>query len=267
MIGRKALTGLSLLCALAFCAFAAPSAFAVTSGTTAVTCVPTPETGGTNDYGDAHCDGTKSLGGFGHKALAGNPTKEVEGPSLESAVLTTTAGGLETEIVCSTSSATFTVENSLVGEVHKVTVKELNKITYESCTVPKPAGQECKVKSKGEEKAGMISTNALKGESVEPSMGIEFKPVEGTTFTTLVLEGCKTAGLNKEYAVTGTVTSTPSGSDSPNSSGATLVVALAKNASSTLEVGGQKAGLKSSNTVKMEAGHPIATTTAPFTAP
>jgi hypothetical protein len=262
MIGRKALTGLSLLCALVFCAFAAPSAFAATSGTTAVTCVPE---GGAKDYSDAHCDNTAAggpgTGGFGHVALAANPTEKVIGTSLENSVLRTTAGGLETEIVCTGHDSTFTIENSLKEEEHKITVKEF-KITYTGCTVPKPAGQECKLRGLPDEAGSeMITTNALKGESViGPPMGIKFQPVAGETFATLVLSGCKTAGLNKNYEVTGTATSEPSGTDSPKSAGATLIVNIPKEAGSTLKVAGQVAGLKSSDTVEMEEGNPIATT-------
>jgi hypothetical protein len=263
MIGRKALTGLSLLCALAFCAFAAPSAFAATTGTTAVTCVPE---GGAKDYSDAHCDNTAAggpgTGGFGHVALTANPTKEVQATSLENIVLSTTAGGLETEIVCTGADSTFTIENSLVGEEHKITVKEFSKITYTGCTVPKPAGQECKVRGLPDEAgSGMITTNALKGESVAgPSMGIKFQPAVGESFGTLVFSGCKTAGLNKEYAVTGSVTSEPSGTDNPKSAGATLIINQPKEAGSPLKLAGQGLGLKCTSTVEMEGGNPIATT-------
>jgi hypothetical protein len=265
MIGRKALTGLSLLCALVFCAFAAPSAFAATSGTTAFTCVPVAQ-GGTNDYEDAHCDNTKGSGGFGHLALAQNPTGEVTGTNAgtanattekTSAILKTTAGGLETEIICTDVDSTGTLENSLVGEEHKITGSGIN-VTYTGCTVPKPTGQGCTAHS-GAEPAGTIVTEKLKSESVEP-MGQKFTPAAGTVFVEIIFAGCKTAGLNKGYKVEGSATAGPSGSDSPKSSGATLIFNIAKAPGSPLTFATNPAGLTQIETVKMEGGNPIVTT-------
>src|SRR4029453_13229581 len=52
MTGRNAIVGLSLLCALVFCALAAPGAMAV-NGTTAYECKPVKE--GKTGFTDEHC--------------------------------------------------------------------------------------------------------------------------------------------------------------------------------------------------------------------
>jgi hypothetical protein len=253
MNGRRALTGLSLLCALVFCAFAAPSALAATTGTTSFTCHEV--TPGTGSFADAHCVVGDAKGKFTHLGYATttaaegtNASTKNETKEATSAVLTTTAGGLETEIVATTVNATGSVTNSLEGERHRVKGSEI-VIIYTGLSVPKPAGQGCKVKG------GEIKSNSLKSEDVE--MTEVFSPTAGTEFVTVTLEGCKTAGLNKAYAVTGTVAAT--------SSGATAIVNLPK-AGSTLEFGGQKAGLQQTVTNRNRANlEALVTTTAPFT--
>ena len=66
MIGRRAVVGLSLLCALAFSAFAAQSAVAV-KGTTAFTCEPAKEGAG---FSDEHCEKAVGAGAsFKHSEI------------------------------------------------------------------------------------------------------------------------------------------------------------------------------------------------------
>ena len=87
MIGRRATVGLSLLCALAFCAFAAQSASAAKAvNTTAFTCVE----GATKDFSDAHCDTkvTAGTGQYGHVVIPQGTTTEVVGEN------TTTGGAI-----------------------------------------------------------------------------------------------------------------------------------------------------------------------------
>ncbi|MGB7686546.1 MAG: hypothetical protein WBL45_12290, partial [Solirubrobacterales bacterium] len=73
MIRRRAVAGLSLLSALIFCAFVAPSAHAivtkVSQNTTSFTCI---SAGGTGDFKDAHCDekGTAGKEAFKHEVMA-----------------------------------------------------------------------------------------------------------------------------------------------------------------------------------------------------
>jgi hypothetical protein len=66
MSGRKAIVGLSLLCALVFCAFGAATASAA-GGSTAFTCV---KGAASADFEDEHCDKGKVGGGFGHVEIA-----------------------------------------------------------------------------------------------------------------------------------------------------------------------------------------------------
>jgi hypothetical protein len=268
MNGRGALAGLLFLSALALCLFAAPAAFATETGTTAVTCV---NGGATNDFGDAHCDTPEASGGYGHVKIVGK-TSEVEGTNASTAgetkeatnaVLKTTIAGLETEIVCKKVSSTGALENSLVGEEHRISGSGI-AISYTECSVLKPAGQECKVHS-GSEPIGTIKTESLKSESIEEPMGQKFSPSAGELFVSITLSGCKSAGLNMSYEIKGTVAAAPSGTGNPSSAGATLLVNLPKNSSSTLTVGGQKAGLTQVETIKMEGGNPIGTTGTPFT--
>src|SRR4051794_22799207 len=65
MIGRRAVGGLALLCALLFSAFASQSAFAET---TAFECT---KSAATLDFSDAHCDTTAAPpSNFGHAPLS-----------------------------------------------------------------------------------------------------------------------------------------------------------------------------------------------------
>jgi len=283
MIGRKALTGLSLLCALCFCAFGASSAVAATSGTTAVTCVE----GATKDFTDAHCDTTGVAGSskFGHAAIAAGEKTEIEttnaGTANETkeatnAILKSTIGGLEGEIICTGVSGTGKIENKLEGEVHKI-ISTGVVLTYTGCTAPKPTGQGCKVwtdneKEKPEmENEGQIMTVPLKGETITvgTTHKIHFVPETGTRFASFFLTSCKTEALSKTYEVTGSVNAEPNismtGTETPLGSGSTIRVNLPKNPESTLELSGQKAGLTQLETIKMKGGNPIGTTASPFT--
>src|SRR5262249_7594656 len=157
MIGRKALAGLSLLCALAFTAFSAASASAATSGTTAFTCVDTSTENPANvgDYTDAHCDttGTEHSSRYAHRALAANPTEHVVSTNAGTAnntmestksILEATVGGIVTKLEGATVSSSGTLENVLEGEEHKIKGSGIT-ITYTGVTVANPAN--CKVHS------------------------------------------------------------------------------------------------------------------------
>jgi hypothetical protein len=263
MIGRRSVIGLSLLCALAVCAFAASGASAA-GGLTLVTC----KSGGTTkDFSRAHCAsgdkvalGTGTFSHFkvekgvpttitGSNAATKNETKEAIPAELEGVV-----AGVILKISCPTVSSTGTTENTEpTAENHKIVGSNV-VISYTGCTVPTPSAQECKVN------AGTIKTVSLKSESVEDNLN--FTPTTGTTFTTITLEGCKTAALNGAKTVTGSVTAIPNG--------ATLGVNIVRNASSTLEFAGQKAGLTLTETVRgkkvggSEAAEPLSTTTTPL---
>jgi hypothetical protein len=270
MTGRRALVGLSLLCALVFSAFAASSASAATSGLTAVTC----KEGGTKDFSRAHCAKadavTPGTGKYGHFKIAekvetaitgSNEGTEEETKKAKSAILHGISGGVILEITCANVSSTGTQENLLVGEEHRITGKNI-VIKYGTavtpCVVKKPVEKGCVVAG------GIITTNKLHATSVGAGDGLKFtaEPAEGgeggNPFVTITLEKCTVAGLNKAYAVTGSVLA--------EADGATLKVNLERGEKSTLEFGGQKAGLTVTETLRMKEGEPIASTTTPFTA-
>jgi hypothetical protein len=71
MTGRRVTVGLSLLCALAFCAFAAPSAMAAPSGTAYYTCAPKAH----GPFEDAHCTKEVADGNFEHQLIPAGTTE------------------------------------------------------------------------------------------------------------------------------------------------------------------------------------------------
>jgi hypothetical protein len=268
MIGRRSVVGLSLLCALAVCALAASGASAA-GGTTLVTC----KKGGTtldfkaNAAGESHCSSTDKVtpgtGTYSHfkvergvattlsgsNAGTANETKEAT-----PATLVSTIAGVELDINCPTVVSTGSIENTEpTAETHKIVGSGI-VVIFSGCELKKPVGQECKIKE------GKITTNSLKSESVEDTE--KFTPTSGTTFGTFTIEGCKTTALNGSKSVTGSVTAVPNG--------ATQVVNILRNAESTLEFGGQKAGLtlvmttRGKRTGGPEAAEPLSTTTTPL---
>lgn len=267
MTGRRALVGLSLLCALAFTAFSAASASAATSGTTPVTCV---DTGATNngDYTDAHCDttGTKGASRYSHVAAAAetavtatnaatkNSTAEATKPVLEAVV-----GGINTKLEAATVSTTGTAKKQLTGEVHE-TIGSNIVITYTGVTVVNPLN--CTVNSPGQP-AGTVKTATLKSAPVAGGMNTKFEPAAGTEFTKFEFKGASCAINTATPTVTGTVTVEPSGQHAAvggvSSAGATVLVNVTK-ASAQLKVGGQNALLNATETAKGENGNPLAST-------
>lgn len=82
MTARKVAIGLSLLCALLFSVFAAPSAMAV--GTTIHTCTETGEaTPESKKWSDAHCTKESELGKFSHVEIKPGVSTEVTGTNTE----------------------------------------------------------------------------------------------------------------------------------------------------------------------------------------
>lgn len=223
MNGRRAIVGLSLLCALAFCAVAAPGASA--KGTTAFTCV---KEGGSLDFSDAHC-GTKvakGTGEFGHEEIPANTETQFEltnekvknnTTEHEPSVLIGIISGIEVRVECTIVSGTGTLTNNTVGEAMRtsgdVTIK------HSECTVPKPTtggGEEkCQVKEV------VYDAHFETAESGE-EMWIEFTPKNGKEFGVLTLENhapnkCSIAG---SYGISGTFKGTMGGT--PKGVGATL---------------------------------------------
>jgi hypothetical protein len=220
MIGRRAILALSLLCALAGWAFAAPNAMAI-KGTTAFTCVEEPHPPeNAVGFSDEHC--TKEALGinvkFVHSEIIPNQTTQLKVINDETSKLVPTkllfsvekseieleAGSFES---CLGHTAVRNQENlekqmeaaipEFCGEFSKVEVKK-----QEGCTI---AGgkvmliniaAEPREISKGK---GVVINNGGKEE-----MYVEFEPFKGKPFASFTLEKCKNGALNKTYSVEGT---------------------------------------------------------------
>lgn len=137
MTERKTLVGISLLCALAFCACAAANASAI--GTTANTCI------GGVEFKDAHCD-QESPGGtggsFGHEEFAGvtNVVAKNNATGGENPVwkLNGMIAGMEVEIEVATINDTATLKN-VAGPPMKVTGE--GTLELNGAKLLKPAAQ------------------------------------------------------------------------------------------------------------------------------
>jgi hypothetical protein len=236
MIQPRVVAGLSLLCALLFCAFTAQTASAAKAiNTTAVTCVPEPNKKG--DFTDEHCDtaSPEKIGGFTHAAIENGKTTEVEltnekvteaTKKSEPAVLKGTVALVKTEIECATAKGkgTFTNQEPILGqhtgsgsgstEMSKCTVKAPTK-----CSVKEPI----LVEVTGTPVEGLTGPkeekNAMGGEVVGKG--------EKETFTSIEFQGTECALKNKIFIVQGSaiVTSGPTteSNQTGKSTGATAV--------------------------------------------
>ncbi len=276
MNGRRAVIGLSLLCALLFSAFAAQSASA-TVGTTAFTCVLD---GGSEDFADAHCDEPTEAGKgeFGHVAigeegtsvrLSNEKTASLTG-FAKHAIFKTTSGGIALEITCQIAEGTGSIKNIAKGPDGGMAVEGFggSSLTFTFCTMPKPVNgakeELCKVKWPITA-TGTSMTRVNQGPE-KNTMGVEFKPKEGSPFTELTFENVsgKACFLNgKKVAVTGTAMATGARgpSNSVSSSGATLLFTTAMT-KETLKFGANAAEFEASLTMTMFASfNPITLTT------
>jgi len=255
MIGRRAVVGLSLICALVLCAFAAPGASA--AGTTAFTCVEKKE----GDFSDAHCDDKvePGKGTFGHVEIKAGEKTEFEGTNAKTsgktndaapAMLTGVSGGVAVTIECKKVASTGTIENKEGPPMSVAGTKIVAE--YSECTVQKPA--KCKVKEP-------IKTNELTSatEINATEMFVKFTPPAGKPFVEITLEGAECA-IKGTFPVEGSAAGTGA---SNSGEGATLVFTEPMTAT-TLKFGGQAATFSATETIKMKGGgNPIdATTTA-----
>lgn len=271
MIQRRNTVGLSLLCALAFCAFAAQSASAAVPAinTTIYTCVKDAPT---NHFKDAHCDEkTGASPKYGHVELeVGTKTKltvtnKTTGEATEPSTLTGIVAGVALEITCATSHGKGLVENTLIEPGKKHAWDGAIDKTNSKCTVNKPAN--CTVKA--------IEFNSLVLEGVENlgpkenEMGVEYRPAEGKVLSTFTLENkgeekCLLAGkpLNLEGKM---IATTNTKSQSESHAGATHFFGP-EMTSETLTLAGGKASFSALTTLEMEevdgkAQNPISLTT------
>jgi hypothetical protein len=250
MNGRRAVIGLSLLCALLFSAFAVPSAFAA-KGTTAFTCVKEGK-----EFRGEHClsTGTAALEFF-HKAIAVGTKTETEGTNEKTAnttgsatepLLTLSLAGSQWEITCETEAATGTITNELVEKVMRVKGEKI-VIKYTNCVV-KGVLAELGCELEG----GAVTTNELTSVTENEKMTVLFEPTTTTAFATLTFKKCSKEELNKAFEVTGTARAIPEGATLRTSNLTTTA----------LKFGGAAASLISNTTVRMKGKeNPITLTT------
>ena len=243
MIGRRSVIGISVLFALALCAFGAVGASAAQR---AVLCSANTESG-KEQFSDAHCK-TAATGavGFKHVEIANGTPTAISGTNAKTASGTAAAApsklkgtlaGVETEVECTSTTGTGTLTNSATF------VSGTGTITYGGCKVTKPAGQGCVVTS-----PGTITTETLAATTESLAANeVKFKPNSGTKFATVPISGCETVSLNNNFPVTGSLIAT--------ASGATLTTTTAGvEGQNTLKFGGNKAGLEGSLTISNSAG-------------
>lgn len=260
MTGRRTTAGLSLLCALLVCAFAAQSASAAKAvNTTAFTC---SKGGGNLDFNDPHCDEkvTAGTGDYGHVAIENNTTTEIEAPKVGvNATLVSTTFGVKMEVSCTTTFTTGSIHN-VESESKKHTVTGEVTAKFSGCTVVKPP--KCVVAEPITVKATYEGVEGIGAGKEE--MGIELKPTEGSSFTSLEFkdkgaEKCSLAG--KAFTVHGAAIAT--GSPAPNSKHTGSTANLTdERTTSLLALGGASAGFSMQSTVLMSGfGNPMALTT------
>jgi hypothetical protein len=274
MIGRRGIAGLSLLCALMFCAFAAQSASAQvgikSTNTTAWTCV---KGGGNLDFADEHCDVKVTIGNgeYGHEPIGLNTTTKIEVLNAGKApFFKGTVAGAVTEVEC--ANVASVAEKSMIHNVEtelKHTVTGEVQVNFTKCTVKNP--KECKIKEP-------ITTTATFGgvEGLKPGggeMGVEFNGsgVE-KTFAELSYEGEKCSLKGQTFKVKGSVIATGgTPTQTEDHSGATSVYIPHKEKATvkeleegmqTLEIAKNKEQFFTATfTTKMVGGNPITLTT------
>jgi hypothetical protein len=199
MDGRRAIVGLCLLCALAFSAFAAESASAVTKGTTVFTCKKgTPAKG----FSDEHCtkEAVSPEAKFEHVSVAENTTTTTSYTSAKTNAATTegtiatlgvTIGGAELEL----SAKLTTGEGSLTNKKDPTTgehyVEGTGLIVYHEVEVTKPKEKGCTVTTDNEDKSkGAVGTVDAHVNATSKGQGdfLKFEPATGTAFATFWIE-------------------------------------------------------------------------------
>ncbi|MGD9735521.1 MAG: hypothetical protein AB7V58_07940 [Solirubrobacterales bacterium] len=229
MIGRKSVLGVAVLCALVFGAFAAANASAEQR---AYSCSE-----GGAQFTDAHCLSAGS-GPYGHvllegeTAITGTNANTAEGTSAAAvSKLLGALSGVVTELQCTGLSGTGQLTNAASS------VSGTGVITYEGCSVTKPANKGCKVAG------NKVVTETLNGTTVgQAANKLKFTP-SGETFAKITIEGCSIGALNNTFPVTGSLVA--------DTSGATTTTTHAGITSQgTLKFGGVKAGLEGALTIK-----------------
>jgi len=255
MIGRRAMIGLALLCALVFCALGATSASAV--GTTAFTCVETKAKEG--DFTDAHCGNQVKTGEglFAHTAIEPNKETKISLSNEKTASETKAAqpfdfagtlSGLKIEFSCTTVKGAGTLVNEEPeAKVMRTTGDAV--IEASKCTVKLPA--KCTVKEP------FTWDTHFKTYENGAEMGIEFTPKNEKQFGFWELQGSECSLKGKSTAIEGSFKGTVGGTT--EGKGATIGFTAAS--TTGLKWGGNPYTLVGSVTPRMLEGNPITFTT------
>jgi hypothetical protein len=238
---------LSLLCALALCAFAAPNAFA--KGTTAFNCVKTEKEAA---FSDAHCTKAGTGAGYKHQAIVAgekttivlsNKNTESETTKPAPASLHIKLVPMDAEIKCQTVFGEGTLTNNVGPPMN---VSGTVTVTFSECALVAPAGTfpGCELES------STIVTKALLSTPAE-AMTVRFSEDEGV-FAKFHLVNCTSEAFNTEYQMSGSYEAIPNGATWETTA----------ESSKGLKTAGGQAGLVSKTTVTMSPTNPgIAMTT------
>jgi hypothetical protein len=243
MIGRRAIIGLLMLCALAFCATAASNAAA------AQTVFECKEEKGKVGFEDAHClvpapneAGVK----FVHKSIAaGTETaitfnnKEVTNRTKQAdwAIFNGTVLGIAFEIGCANVTGVGHLTNKAGGSVEGEA-----KFEYRECSMPKPTAAlptKCKVVEP------IVLNTKVANFAVGAEEGLEFTPLVGKPLGEITLEdrvaGSKECTIAGNYKVEGKMRAGEIGARY-----------LTETAKGDLTIGGNEAFLCNTITVRKE---------------
>lgn len=164
-------------------------AVAVTNSATADTqkgtiweeCLKNPTNKTVTQYTDATC-ATAGNGGYYWSPTTTIHLKKLKNTAKSPTVLKATIAGVTVEIQCTTDSGEGEAEETVVEESPEIRIAEL-ALTYEECSVTKPAGKGCTVAG------GTFTTGSLVGETVPGATKIKYVPASGTTIATITIEG------------------------------------------------------------------------------
>lgn len=256
MIGRKSAAGLLLLCALALCALAAPSAMAV-NGTTAFECKPVKE--GATGFTDEHCTQTAEKGkaSFEHVPIPAESAKNVtiinhETKTFPVVVMKASIGLAKVELQASkASSCEGTAFENTVNAEKQMEVAGEGCMSFSEITVKMLA--KCVVK---EPIIANIFGNTKVGGTGYGPTGESFASI---TFLNKGAESCSLH--NKTFNVTGSVTANMPFEEG-KVDGPTLRFSAAQT-EKTLKLGSNPASIEATLTARSATGekNPVSVTT------
>lgn len=281
--GRSTAVGLSLMCALAFCAIVAANAAA--KGTTAVECTSGAVT---KDFADAHCDKAQSGGSFGHIGFVNNTITSVSAVNdltgtASSFILEGKIAAVSVAITCESVSATSSVTNSESSGAMTISFGTA-QVTFNFCKMLAPASGAGKC-SIFVSTASAVPTDPMNlgvsvssktgptGEQIEhpineaiffgTEMGLKFSSTGGGVITKITISGLECpAALKSTFNVEGFAFATGGrgGAEATTSSGATLVFTKASTIEG-LKFAGNPATLEGTLTTRKFTGNPLSITT------